>query len=169
MAFCVDPYETRGAFGCRKKGERAVVRRAQDAELLRLHVGDIAEGKRGGLAADGERIGIEALRHQHRAARDDDAVGRDEDGVRSVGDDLLVQLAVERAGHELIAGTVEKALAVRKKPWPAVPDLFAFKRSDTLGTTAAGGDAIELARDGRREDDHTVAIPCAAAAGRGVA
>jgi hypothetical protein len=51
----------------------------------------------GRLAADRERIGIEALRHQHRAAREDEAVGRDEDGIRNIGEDLLVQLAVERA------------------------------------------------------------------------
>jgi hypothetical protein len=50
-----------------------------------------------------------------------------------------------------------------------VPDLFPFERSDALGTAAGGGDPIQLARDRRREDDHAVAIPRAAAAGRGIA
>src|SRR4029078_10803810 len=95
--------------------------------------------------------------------------GGDEDDVRSVGGDLFAQLAVERTGHEVVAGTVEKALAVGEKARPTMTDVVPCERGDALGSAAGGGDAIELARDRRREDDHAVAIPRAAPPGRRIA
>src|ERR1051326_6831466 len=135
-SFGIDPHQTRNTFGLWKESESAVLGSADDAECFRIHERNVAERQRGGVALQLERLRVEALRHQHRAAGKDKAVGRNEDSVRNLGEQPLTQLAVKRAGEQVRVDDVEE-LVVRDEPGPAMSQFFRAKRRDALASSSA--------------------------------
>src|SRR5690348_1193255 len=135
-----------------------------------LVCGHILFGNRYGRTREVESAGIEWLRHQAAIANVKQLAGRKSDVAVYVRGDQSDERRVHGTGIKAVLlrvfcpaplHVIEKILAIRQKMGPAMR-LAAARTRDPghrFRNAARSGNAVELANNVRRKNDHAVAIP----------